>query len=324
MRKNTIIYEPDYIIYNSKLLTSLCVYFDELILVSKKPLDEEEDQLLENKEIGYQKKIEYINSILRPLMAEQVITLYDSDTLSSIPFKSNDIELGDIDIRQESNKVFLDIKSLEDNAISNALVNLKYSKLKVSDLVRLINVYTLSNEYQIPVATTWNHTDNNAVNSEMLSNLLAVKVLCDLGLPLLNTTNPDDILDIRNELKNELIEFKAGILDLTYLLYQNIKTAPKKEINKEIEMLVNTKVKSSILSLEHKISTNKRKSFSKIVLDGSKIVISGALMALGFGKTFDNLNNGLRVLQSLSGVNSLNNREVDRIASYLIHLKKYQ
>lgn len=111
MRKNTIIYEPDYIIYNSKLLTSLCVYFDELILVSKKPLDEEEDQLLENKEIGYQKKIEYINSILRPLMAEQVITLYDSDTLSSIPFKSNDIELGDIDIRQESNKVFLDIKT---------------------------------------------------------------------------------------------------------------------------------------------------------------------------------------------------------------------
>lgn len=56
MRKNTIIYEPDYIIYNSKLLTSICVYFDELILVSGKPLDEEEDQLLEDKEIGYQKK----------------------------------------------------------------------------------------------------------------------------------------------------------------------------------------------------------------------------------------------------------------------------
>lgn len=257
-------------------------------------------------------------------MAEQVITLYDSDTLSNMPFKSDEIVLGDIDIRQEDNKVFLFLKSLEDNTISNLLANLKYSKLKVSDLKRLINVYSLSNEYKIPVATTRNYTDNSAVNSEMLSNLLAVKVLCDLGLPLLNTTNPDDILDIRNELKNELIEFKAGILDLTYLLYQNIKTVPQKEINKEIEMLVNTKVKSSILSLEHKISTNKRKSFSKIVLDGSKIVISGALMALGFGETFDNLNNGLRVLQSLSGVNSLNNREVDRIASYLIHLRKYQ
>lgn len=324
MVKNSIIYEPDYIIYNSKLLTSLCVYFDELILISDKPLDQEEDQILENKDIENQKKLEYINNILRPLVTEQVITMYDNDTISSMPLKSHDIELGDIDIRQEDDKVILDIKSLNQNNISAALVeNLKSNRLKVSDLRRLINVYSLSNEYHIPVATTKKYSDNKLMNSEGLSNLLAIKVLCDLGLPQLNASNSDDIIDIRNELKNELIEFKAGILDLTYLLYQNIKIGPENEINREIDVLINTKVKSSILSLENKISSNKKKSFSNIVLDGSKIILSGALMALGFGNTVCNLNNGLKVLQSLSGFTSSNNMMEDRIASYIIQLKKH-
>ena len=40
MKDNSIIYEPDFIILNNELLTSLCVYFDELILISNNNIDE--------------------------------------------------------------------------------------------------------------------------------------------------------------------------------------------------------------------------------------------------------------------------------------------
>lgn len=65
---NSVIYEPDYIIANNELLTSLCVYYDKIILYSHKSLDEELDIILDEKKAGYEEKAFYIRDILKTLV----------------------------------------------------------------------------------------------------------------------------------------------------------------------------------------------------------------------------------------------------------------
>lgn len=320
MKKNQIIYEPDFIINSQELLTSLCVYFDELILVSRDSLDKEEDKIMSTKAPGYQSKLAFIEHTLRPLLTEQVITLYDNNSILDRTPKSSNIDLGDIDVIQHNDeKVIVKINSLTNNKITRAIFEKqKHSSLTVGELLRLIDVYSLSMEYNIPVATLSSNQRIKNFNANSLAYSLALKTLCTFALPQLSAPTPDDIIDIRNNLKDELIEFKAGILDLTYLLYQTISTDSIKGLNQEMEFLIDTKIKSSVMSLEHKIATNKRKSFSNIILNGSKFILSGALMCCGLDNTANTLNNGLSTLQALSDLNnSLNNPE-DKIASYIL------
>lgn len=88
MKDNSIIYEPDFIILNNGLLTSLCVYFDELILISNDNIDEELCKIADEKKPNYIEKSNYINESLNPLVKEGVITLYDTDEISSLCPKS--------------------------------------------------------------------------------------------------------------------------------------------------------------------------------------------------------------------------------------------
>lgn len=326
MKNNSIIYEPDFIILNNELLTSLCIYFDELILVSNDSLENELSKIQDKKVDHFKEKSNYINNILKPLIKEEVITLYNKEEISNICLKSNEIELGNIDLSMKDDGLIINFKSFSDNRISRALVERCFdSKLKVSDLVRFLNVYILSTEYNIPIATNHNkHIEIKLMEPNNLSNSLALNTLCNLALPQLGATNPEDIIRIRKDLKDELIEFKAGILDITYLLYQNIKTTSKTalDIKNEMNMLINTKVKSSIMTLEHKIYTNKKKSFSNIVLNGTKFMLSGAMMTLGLGNKVNTLNNGLDVLQSLSDLSASYDKPEDRIASYIVQVNK--
>lgn len=250
MKDNSIIYEPDFIILNNGLLTSLCVYFDELILISNDNIDEELCKIADEKKPNYIEKSNYINESLNPLVKEGVITLYDTDEISSLCPKSCNIELGEIDIKVNDKECFFNIKSLSNNKISRAIIErLQTKKCTVGELIRLINVYTLSTEYNIPIIR--DYVSSAGYNANNLSDMLAIKTLCKLGLPRINATKVEDILKVRNELKDELTEFRAGILDLTYLLYQSMKGTSQDiiDINKEMDMLIDTKIRSSVISL---------------------------------------------------------------------------
>jgi len=323
MKDNKIIYEPDFIVSNPALLTSLCVYFDELILVSCDFLDEEEDKIKSRKPVGYQTKLEFIKHTLRPLLTEGVIKLYDSESIFDMVPNSMDIKLGDIDILHDEKGLILDIKSLQNNKIAYALyARIKQGNAKISDVLRLLAIYTLSTEYNIPVATFSPSQFIDKVNANTLADSLAIQTLCTFSLPQLYATKPEDIIDIRNTLKDELIEFKSGILDLTYLLYQTISMKPTKDIKEEMDFLINTKIKSSVISLEHKITTNKRKSFANIVLNGSKFILSGALLSSGLRNNVNILESGLSTLQSISDFNSSFGKPEDKIASYILEMNR--
>lgn len=324
MNCNSVIYEPDFIILNNELLTSLCVYFDELILISNRSIDDELYRIKENKDSGYMVKKEYVNTVLKPLVQEGVITLYDSNEICEICPNSLEIDLGDMEIKQVEDAVHLDIKSLNDNRISRAMVEMLLKEnCKVGDLVRLISVYSLSMEYNIPIIK--NTIQKGRYGAQELSDLLAMKVLCKLAMPQITTTNCEDIIKIRKELKDELIEFRAGILDLTYLLYQSLKATPndKQNISQEIDMLVDTKINSAVLSLEHKLSDSKRSRVPNIILNGGKFLMSGALLALGIENQESTLSNGASFLQSVLDMKSLKNEPQDKIASYIVSLSKY-
>ncbi len=321
MNNNSIIYEPDFIILNNELLTSLCVYFDELILISNENIEAELCKIIEKKDIKYIEKSRYIKNTLIPLSQEGVITLYNDAEINNLCPKSMELELGEIDITQVDNKVLFNFKSLADNEMTKAVVN-KFSlgNYKVADLKRFVNVCSLSLEYNIPVIR--DDIGEALCDTKSIADLLAIKILCKLALPRMSATNPEDIIKIRRELKDELIEFRAGILDITYLLYQSIKNTPKNalDINREIDILIDTKVKAAIMSLEHKIYSNKKNKFSNLILHGGKFLISGALLALGLGDKVSTLSNSSSLLQSISDMKSIIDKPEDKIASYIVSI----
>lgn len=323
MKDNSIIYEPDFIILNNELLTSLCVYFDELILISNDNIDEELCKIADEKKPNYIEKSNYINASLNPLVKEGVITLYDTDEISSLCPKSCNIELGEIDIKGNDKECFLNIKSLSNNKISRAIIErLQTKKCTVGELIRLINVYTLSTEYNIPIIR--DYVSSAGYNANNLSDMLAIKTLCKLGLPRINATKVEDILKVRNELKDELTEFRAGILDLTYLLYQSMKGTSQDiiDINKEMDMLIDTKIRSSVISLEHKLESNRKLRFPNVILNGGKLLLSGTLLLLGLGDTISTLNNSHTFLQSICEMENIKENSENKIASYIVSLNE--
>lgn len=321
MNNNAIIYEPDFIILNNELLTSLCVYFDELILISNKNIEDELNQIIEEKKENYTQKEQYIKNILRPLSQEGIVTLYDGEEVTRICPISSQIDIGEFDIRMENGKAILDISAMADNEMARAIVEKVLNHCTVSDLMRFISAYTLSMEYNIPIIR--DEVNNSQYRAQSLADLFATKILCKLAVPKLNATSPENIIKIRGELKDELIEFRAGVLDMTYLLYQSIRSTPNdvRDINREIEMLIDTKVKSAVMSLEYKIKSNRKKCFSNIVIEGGKFLISGALLKLGLGNTVSTLNNSAALLQSFSDMRDITNKPEDRIASYIVSLR---
>lgn len=324
MKQNSVIYEPDYIILDNELLTSLCIYFDELILVSNHNIDDELCKIKDEKKENYKEKADYIGNTLIPLTKEGIVTLYDADEIFNICPKSSYTELGQIEVDHTDYGLHLNIKSLNDNEITKAMLEkISTGKCTAGELARIINVYTLSMEYNIPIIKK--NVRKVECSAQSLSDLLAIKTLCKLALPQINSTNVEDIIKVRKELQDELLEFRAGILDITYLLYQSMKSTPKEiiDINQEMNMLIDTKIQSAIISLEHKLVSNKKKRFPNIILHGGKFIISGALLALGLGDTVSTLNNSHSFLQSISDMESLVDKPEDKIASYIVSLDRH-
>ena len=196
--------------------------------------------------------------------------------------------------------------------------------LKIKYFRRLINLYSVSNVYNIPIFSISDKRIivNNKEYVDFLANSLAVKTICQLALPEMVTCNVEDILNARDILKDELIEFKSGILELSYILHHGIKNRNNfEEINSECEILVNTKVKAAVCSLENKIKKSRNRRIKNLILTGSKILLSGGnLLSLGSqGKEL--MENGLELVDSLKGISEFEKPE-HKIATYVLNTRK--
>lgn len=327
--KTRIIYEPSYIIKDKRLLTTLCILYDEVMLFNDKSIEDEllllkslQENNKDDIEIG--SKIKFIEDTLCFLSSEGVLGYYDSNNTSEIFPESDEVEIN-FSIEEKNNKIFIKPDEKINKLTMDLINSVQNKKLKISDFRRNINLYSVSNLYNIPVFTLSNNRQvlNNKQYVDFLMNNLAVKSIFELALPEMITSDIDDILYAREKLKDELIEFKSAMLELTYTLHQSLNSVKDFEyINNECEILVNTKVRAAAYSLEHKLKTNKNRRIRDLILTGSKILLSGGnLLSLGqSGKEL--IENGIGFYESIRDINDIQRPE-DKIATFIVNTKKY-
>jgi len=147
-----------------------------------------------------------------------------------------------------------------------------------------------------------------------LHTLLAQSALCQLSLPGIRAMQVDDLLDARTALRDELLEFRAGILNLTHLLYRQVKGKNDvREIQQEAEVLVNTKIRAALMSLEHRMEQHKTKRIQRMLSGTGRVLVDACTWSLAsLGKA----------LLTLAGeIDSVKPPE-DQIATYLYKLRR--
>lgn len=335
--KLRIIYAPSLIISNPKILTSLCILYDEVMLFNNKSIDEENEELdkIFNSNQVTSKHIEkskYINGTLNLLSNENIVKVYTSENAYTYFSKAGELETG-FEFEEKENKQYFKADASGKNSLTKNIIDFlaQQQKLqgsvKISDLLRAVILYGVSEAYKIPVISLDSDYGtgmkvNNLDYVRFLSDHLALTSVCELALPEMVSTDPEDIVIAREQLKDELMEFRAGILDLTYTLYQTIgKAHTYNDVVHECSMLVNTKIKSSIISLENKIRHHKNSKIKKLLLFGGKLLVSGGNLLACSKETKDLLGAGTSVLDTFSDLSNLEKPE-HKIASFMVKLDK--
>ncbi|MCL4518419.1 MAG: hypothetical protein M1587_04405 [Thaumarchaeota archaeon] len=123
--------------------------------------------------------------------------------------------------------------------------------------------YTMENLFrQLEVPKT--EVIDNTV--DCVTQFLTHKIIEKLALPELRAYHVEDILEARLKLKTELLEFKAGILDLVWLLGQRVDlNGDLSGLEKECNILIETKIKAALMSLEAKINSHEDKRIRRML-----------------------------------------------------------
>jgi len=157
---------------------------------------------------------------------------------------------------------------------------------------------------------------------EHLSGVLATTAISQLALPEFRPAHVDDLLEARTALRDELFEFRAGILNLTHLLYQQVKDANDlTEVRQEADTLVNTRIKAAVMSLENRMRKHENKRIRRMLLGTGRVLVEAAKMFLPGGWQERFVAGGKALLQTATEVDSAKPPE-DQIATYLYKLKR--
>jgi hypothetical protein len=166
------------------------------------------------------------------------------------------------------------------------------------------------------------HMANPDTLAEQLSEVLATTAIAQLALPEIRPSHVDDLLEARTALRDELLEFRAGILNLTWLLHQQIKGENDlTEIRQEADMLVSTKIKAAMLSLEHRMRQHENKRIRRMLFGTGRVLVDAAKLLLPGGWQEKLITGGKALLQTATEINSSNPPE-DQVATYLYKLKR--
>lgn len=319
--KNSIIYEPDFIILNPELLTSLCLYYDQIILHGHKTLEEELSQILYERKPNYETKASFIKNTLDTLLQENIVSYYDSNSIGMLdsPLKDQDMGIDGIEYKEDRIVLKLNPHRAHITIIEGDSPTDK-PPMTSHQLARAINTEILSDALGIPkLMIDYPLVENPDMISwsNSVSNKLALQSLCTLALPRLYSTNVEDIVYLRSALKDELTEFKSGILQLTYLIYKSTNIQDEQDVLNEIDMLINTNLKAALLDMENSIKSRNKNLSSKLIVRGTKFLLHGILAKKGFSSINNLVDKGSDLLEILPQ-SSIHNSPDEKIASYLL------
>ncbi|MCX5643466.1 MAG: hypothetical protein NTZ17_02100 [Phycisphaerae bacterium] len=179
--------------------------------------------------------------------------------------------------------------------------------------------------FRLPLVSTeppfWQHHRSSSPD-KLLSEVLATAAISQLALPAIRPAHVDDLLEARTALRDELLEFRAGILDLTYLLHQQVKGENElTQIRHEADVLVNTKIKAAVLSLEHRMQQHEKKRIRRMLFGTGRVLVDVAKLFLPGGWREKLMAGGKTLLQAAIEIDSAKLPE-DQVATYLHKLHR--
>jgi hypothetical protein len=282
-----IIYSDSTANCNFELLTMLSLLYDEIVFFSSNNLDEIVEDLNKKKNkreidnIKGENKLKFYESI-KILVPEKVVSLiYPENSKNIFPLADEvEIDIGIPEVLEKENKKQLLLKPSKEkvNYFTELLFQfLKYQKgVKVSTLIRDLNLLSVAYTYNIPIITdkSFYNANSSSNNVSLISEILMHQTLNKLALPRFNAYSADDILLARIKLKDELQNFKAAILDLVWILHQKVDISS--DINlviREINILIDTKIKSALISLEAKIKNHEASRINRIIKGSANVIL---------------------------------------------------
>jgi hypothetical protein len=164
---------------------------------------------------------------------------------------------------------------------------------------------------------------STAQPADVLTELLAQAAIAQLVLPNITVIAADDLLDVRTKLRDELLSFQEGILNLSWLLHEQVRNSGDlKMLRREADMLVNTKIKAAVLSLEHRMQQHENKRIRRMLFGTGRVLVDAAKMFLPGGIQEKLVAGGKALLQTATEIDSAKPPE-DQVATYLYKLKRH-
>jgi hypothetical protein len=192
------------------------------------------------------------------------------------------------------------------------------------DFMSFITAYLTSKQRGYPLASEYIPPSclNQKTRTRTLSDVLARTAISQLALPAIQFADVDDLMEARTALRDELLEFRVGILDLTHLLHQQVKGENDlTQIRYEANVLVDTKIKAAVLSLEHRMQQHKNKRIHRMLFKAGRILVDFGKLFLPGGIQEKLLAGGKAALQTATELDS-SKPTGDQVATYLYKLKR--
>ncbi|MGE8492002.1 hypothetical protein [Comamonas sp.] len=283
-KKSRVIYGDAPFIQDMGVLTMLCLLHDEVMLFGSKSLDEHlQDHWEQHKNMDDAQSV--AERMLEVLLPEKIVSFYSPDDAAVAFPGSNDLELPGIlefEEREINGKKSIFVKT--DNSRLNDLSKLVLGgfadgKRTVSALLRDASVISTASKAGIPIVCKKAHIAVAPTSSRVseVAMFLAHRAFQRLALPELEAYDPEDILEARLKLNSELQEFRAGILELVWLLHQKADIgAGQLGLGRECDILIDTKIAPAVGQFERAMAAHDSKKIRRILK-----TTGGALLELG-------------------------------------------
>lgn len=316
--ESIVVWYPSTLIPNTRELTSICLLHDRVMLCNRLFEPRFQDSLFLahlRREADHTGAIDF-DAAIKVLACEDIIQMIDINRLYEMRDKFTKMSTPSIPHGLRERFKDVDKALFKPKQIEDIKAGLKILSAFISYLVSKASNYPLiTNDITLWGPQYWTRSP------QIISTALAESAICELALPDVKVFHIDDLLEARHELKDELLEFRAGTLKLTWLLRQEVKdTNDLERIRHEANFLTSTIIKGALLSLENRIRQHKKKCIRRILLSGSRVLVEATKLFLPGGATEKMISGGKTFLQLATEIDNAKLPE-DQVAMYLYKLR---
>lgn len=290
--RSRVIYGDSPFIEDMGILTSLCLLHDEVILIGNKSLDEDLGSYWDG--LGERAKDAaptVVEQAVQSLLPEAVVSYYSSSDAKKLwgddSFGKQELGISPGGFDDVEKKVIYYVDPSRQDDFTKLLVGgISGGARTVNSMLRDLTILSASVGSRIPVLYRGGcviPTPTPTFVSEAANHLASVAVRA-LVLPELEAYNAEDILEARLKLAADLQAFRAGILDLVWLLYERSGLIDDiLKFQRDCEVLVSTKLVAALSSLEAAIQSHQNKGIRRILKTTGGVFMELGKASLGGG-----------------------------------------